>query len=136
MRSPRIRVILQPVLLVKLQDSKYYITNKFTIDVSFQSLYSVQEKRARFCKIDAFRSPFCRWATFWLYMTSSIIHACTGQTAVVPLGCACMQRGHSDAVMTSTKNMTSQPNVVHDREWHLWTADLAEMGLLLPCALW
>ena len=61
-----------------------------------------------------------------------------GQTAVkfkVPLGRALTQSGHSDAIMTLSENMTSQPNVLHDREWwYLRTADLAETGSLLPRA--
>ena len=44
--------------------------------------------------------------------------------------------GHSDAVMTLSENVTSEPNVLHDREWHPWTANLAETGLLLPCTVW
>ena len=61
-----------------------------------------------------------------------------GQTAVhfkVPLGRALTQSGHSDAVMASSENMTSQPNVLHDREWYPRTADLAETGSLLPRAV-
>ena len=53
----------------------------------------------------------------------------------VPLGHTLTQSGHSDAVMTSLENMTSRPNVLHGREWYPRTADLAEMGLLLPRAL-
>ena len=37
--------------------------------------------------------------------------------------------------MTSPENMTSQPNVLHDREWYPRTADLAETGSLLPRAV-
>ena len=65
------------------------------------------------------------------------MHA-AGQTAAqfkVPLGHALKQSGHSDAVMTSSENMTSQPNVLHDREWYPRTADLAERGSLLPRAV-
>ena len=51
----------------------------------------------------------------------TITHAAS-QTAVqfkVPPGRALTQIGHSDAIMTSSENMTSQPNVLHGREWHL-----------------
>ena len=58
------------------------------------------------------------------------------QTAVqfkALLGCACTQSGHNDTVLTSTENVTSQPNVDRDdREWHPWTADLEKTGLASP----
>ena len=62
-----------------------------------------------------------------------------GQTAVqfkAPLGRALTRSCHSDAVMTSSENMTSQPKVLHGREWYLRATDLAETGLLLPRGVW
>ena len=87
------------------QSHRVRISDFLLYRFSINSPYSAREKRARFRKINAFRSPFCRPVTFWLYVTSSTTRntRAAGRTTVqfkVPLG-----RAFTYAVVRYSENV-------------------------------